>query len=109
MALLSYQQIDVAGTAKTYGAATATTGDAVTPDDRGFVHVKNGSGAGITVTLVVPGSQYGQARPDITISIAAGADRMIGPMVADLADPTDGQIDVICSAVTSVTIAAVRV
>ena len=108
MALLAYQQITIAGTAPAYAAATATTGDSVVPDDRGFVHVKNGSGASITATVVVPGALYGQARPDVAVTVPAGADRFIGPMVADLADPTDGQIDVICSAVTSVTIAAVR-
>jgi hypothetical protein len=109
VALLSYQQIGISGSAVTYSAATATVGDAVTPDDRGFVHVKNGSGASITATLVIPGSLYGVARPDVAVTVPAGSDRFIGPMNTDFADPADGQVDVICSAVTSVTVAAVRV
>lgn len=109
MAFLNYQQIGISGTAVTYSAATATVGDAVTPDDRGFIHVKNASGASITATLVIPGTLYGQARPDVAVAVPAGSDRFIGPMNADYADPADGQVDVICSAVTSVTVAAVRV
>lgn len=109
MALLSYQQIGISGSAVTYSAATATVGDAVTPDDRGFVHIKNGSGSSITATLVIPGTLYGQPRPDVAVTIPAGADRFIGPMNTDYADPADGQVDVMCSSVTTVTIAAVRV
>ena len=109
MALLTYQQIGISGASVSYAAATATVGDAVTPDDRGFMHIRNGSGSSITATLVVPGSQYGQARPDVPVTVPAGADRFIGPLISDYADPADGQVDVICSAVTSVTVAAVRV
>lgn len=108
MALLTYQQIGL-GTLVVPVAATVTVGDSVTPDDRGWVEVTNGSGSSINVTLVVPGSQYGQERPDVVQAVAAGVTRRFGPMTADLADPTDGQIDIICSAVTTVTVAAVRV
>lgn len=106
MALLNYQQINVLGAAKSYAAASAG-GDSVVPDDHGFLHIKNGATAS-SVTVVVPGSQYGQARPDVTIALAANSDVMIGPFVADLADPTDGLVDVTYANVTTVTVAAVR-
>ncbi|NUS58671.1 MAG: hypothetical protein HOV66_28040 [Streptomycetaceae bacterium] len=106
MALLNYQQINVLGAAKTYAAAAAG-GDTVTPDDRGFLHIKNGATAS-SVTVAVPGSEYGQARPDVTVALPANSDVMVGPMVADLADPADGQVHVTYANVTTVTVAAVR-
>ena len=111
MALVPYQQIGIAGAAVTFAAVTAGAGgDQFVPDDRGFAIVRNGSGSTITATLVVPGSFYGQARPDVAVSVPAGADRYIGPMASDLADTaTDGYVDITFSSATSVTVAAVRI
>lgn len=108
MALLQPQQIGL-GTAITYAAATVTVGDAAYPDDRAWFEVVNGSGGSINATLVVPGSYFGQARPDVVVAVPAGQTRRIGPLSPELADPIDGQVDLICSAVTSVTIAVVRI
>lgn len=108
MALLQPQQIGL-GTAVVPVAATVTVGDAAYPDDRAWFEVTNGSGGAINATLVVPGSYFGQALPDVVVSVPAGTTRRFGPLVASLADPNDGQIDLICSAVTSVTIAVVRI
>lgn len=110
MALLTAQQISVAGLSPTFAAATATTGDTAAPDDRAFFEIKNASGSPITATLDVPGTVYGQARADVAVTVAATTGHQrIGPLVADLADPTTGLCKIICSAVTSVTIALVRV
>lgn len=106
MAQLAYQPISQDGDAVTPVAATVS-GDTILHDKRGFLWVKNASGATITATVVVPGTEYGQARADIAVSVPAGSDRFVGPLVLDLAD-TDGLIDVTYSAVTSVTVAAVR-
>lgn len=106
MALLSTQQIAVTGTAPTYSAANAS--ETVVPDDRTFYHVKVG-GTATTVTVVVPGSQYGQARPDVAVGPLTSADRFIGPLVSDLADPTTGLITINLSQTTGVTGALLRI
>lgn len=108
MALLSYQQAAAVG-ADIALAAAAGGGDTVAPRADGIVLVRNGSGAEITVTVVVPGSQYGKARPDITKAVAAGAFAAFGPFPTDLADPTDQLVDITYSAVTTVTVAAIRI
>lgn len=108
MALLTPQQAAVTGTLVTYAAATVTVGDTVAPDDHTCFEIVNGSGGSITATLDVPGTTFGQANPDVAVSIANGVTKRIGPLVAGLADPTTGLCKVVCSSVTSVTIAAVR-
>jgi hypothetical protein len=105
MALISPQTVGITGTAPTYGAVTAT--DTIAPNDRAVLHVKNASGGSINVTVVVPGTQYGQPRADVVVAIPNGQDRFIGPFPNDLADPADGLIDVNFSGTTSVTAALI--
>lgn len=103
MALLTYQRPQLSGTAVTYSAASAG-GDTIGQTTGGSLRVKNGSAGTITVTVVTPGNtRYGQADPDIPVSVAAGAEVAIGPFPDALA--VDGVISVTYSAVTSVTVA----
>jgi hypothetical protein len=107
VAALAYQSIGYAGAAITH-AAVGGSGDTITPDPRGFIWVKNGGGVSTTVTVTVPGTTQGQAHPDVAVAISAGAERMIGPLVDNLAAPeTFGIIIIAYSATASVTIAAV--
>lgn len=94
MALLQPQQISSSGgTTITYSTVTAT--DTIVPDDRSFIVWKNTNAGANTVAVVVPGADYGQARPDVAITVpATTGERWYGPMVADLADPTTGLISV---------------
>lgn len=108
MALLAYQKSAAVGATITMAAADVA-GDTVAPRADGMVLVRNGSGAEITVTVVVPGTQYDKARPDITKAVAAGAYAAFGPFPNDLADPTDHLVDITYSAVTTVTVAAISV
>lgn len=109
MATLPYVQVGIAGTNPGLVAAAAG-GDKVAPNERGALHVRNGSGASINVTVVVPGNtKYGQANPDVVVAVPAGADRLIGPFPSDLADPADGLVAITYSAVTTVTVAAVQI
>ena len=103
MALVVPQAPNIQGTAITY--ATPTTSETFQPGNNVYYNVKTG-GTGITTTVVVPGTQYGQARPDVAISIGTSTDRLIGPLVADLADPTNGLVTITHSVTTSVTAAA---
>jgi len=106
MAFLAPQQIAVTGTTVTYAAASAG-GDSCNPDDRVFLRVKNGSGASINVTILVPGSTWGQANPDPVIAVPAAGEVSID-LPSGLADPATGLVSWTYSAVTTVTVALVR-
>ncbi len=103
MALLTHQAPKLSGTTITYGAAAAG-GDTLGVVRNGVLRVKNGSAGAVTVTVVTPGNtQYGQADPDVPVSVAAGAEVAIGPLSDSLA--VEGVISVTYSTVTSVTVA----
>jgi hypothetical protein len=106
MALLIAQQINVPGLTPTFPAPSAS--DTMVPDERSFMVYKVGVTA-TTITLVVPGSQYGQARPDVVHSAITSTERWIGPLVVDLADPATGLITITTSQQTGVTAALLRV
>jgi len=107
VATLAIQNIDQDGLEAVYSAATASTGDKVVPGAGSFVHVVNGSGSDITVTLVTPGKVSGLDVDDQEVTVTAGESRFIA--VGNLyRDPADGLATVICSAVTTVTIASLR-
>lgn len=108
MALLSIQQVAITGTTPTYSAVSAS--DTVVPDERCFLIVKNGNAAADTATVVVPGTIYGQARPDVAVSVpATTGERWIGPLAGDLADPATGLITITHSVTATVTCALVRI
>lgn len=109
MALLTVQNIGVsAGIVPTYAAATATTGDTLPGGQGVFAHIKNGSTASINATITTPESIDGDlAVADRVVAVAAGADRMV-PVQSRYNDAATGVATVVCSAVTTVTIAALR-
>lgn len=107
MALLAPQQIQITGLEMATQAA-AGGGDTLEPGDDIFLEVHNGDASDKTVTVVVPGTEYGQNRPDIAVVVTAGERRKIGPFPRDLADPTTGLVNITYSAVTSVTVALCR-
>jgi hypothetical protein len=106
MAALAVQQIGL-GNAITPVAAGAS-GDTAAPDDRAWFEVTV-VGTATVVTLVVPGSAYGVARPDVVTASLTNTTRRFGPLVPDLADPTTGLITISTSQQTAVTIALVRI
>lgn len=109
MANLSFQSAKITGGGVTLAPATAG-GDTLAPNIRGALLVQNGSGASVTVTVVVPGNtKYGQANPDVAVAVAAGGYELIGPLPSDLADPADGLVHVTYSAAASVNVAAVSI
>ncbi|MFR0351787.1 hypothetical protein [Streptomyces sediminimaris] len=110
MATLTTQAITADGLDPAYTAAAAG-GDKVKPGPNTFLHVVNGDAAPITVTLAVPGNYYGSvANPDLVVTVAASGELMIPVPGTPFADPSDsGLASVSYSAVTSVTVAALRI
>lgn len=105
MATLTTQSIDLDGVAPTYASA-AGGGDKMRPGDHNFLHVKNGDGSPITVTLITPGTSEGLAIADQTVTVAATGEQMIRVTPERYRNPSDGLASITYSAVTSVTVAA---
>jgi hypothetical protein len=105
MALLTTQPILITGITPSLAAASGG-GDSVVPSETTFVRCKNGGGSPITLTVVIPGTEHGQAKPDVPVSIAAGAEATIGPLTADMRNLSTGHVDLTYSGVTTVTIGA---
>lgn len=108
MALLTAQSITVSGLSPTYASAGGS-GDTVAPGDDVFLHVKNAEGSPTTVTLVRPGTSYGVANPDPTVTVAATTGSQFIYLPREFADPTTGLVSITYSSVTSLTVAVLRV
>jgi hypothetical protein len=109
MATLTPQVVALSGLNPTYAAAAAG-GDKCPVSDRTFLHVKNGGGSPITVTLTATAAVRGQTVANLTVSVPASGERMIGPIQPDLfQSPTDGLCAIGYSSATSVTVAALRI
>lgn len=78
----------------------------MTPGLRTFLHVKNGGGAPITVTLdakAIP--EADMEVKDLAVTVTNAQERMIGPVdPAIFADPTTGLVSITYSGVTTVTV-----
>ncbi|MFC5802806.1 hypothetical protein [Streptomyces formicae] len=110
MATLSVQSISAAGLDPTYASAAAG-GDKVKPGRTTFLHVINGGGSSITVTLVAPGNYYGSvANPDPTYTVGASGEMLIPVPPTPFANSADsGLASITYSGVTTVTVAALRI
>ena len=101
--------ITMDGVAVTFNAAAA--GDKITNVAQGgaYIHVKNGGGAPITVTIAPPGNtSYGVANPSKVVTVTNGTEKIISLLPA-YANPSDGnKVALTWSATTSVTWAALR-
>lgn len=107
MAVLTVQKIVPGGIGPTYAAA-AGGGDSYPATGGEFVHVKNGGGAPITVTIDGPNvDNFGTtgAQHDREVTVPNGGERMI--RVVDMARHRDanGSVQLAYSGVTSVTVA----
>lgn len=106
---LTSQQVSRAGIIPTYSAVTHPDGNSfINVDERNFIHVKNGSGGSLTVTVQTPITIDSLAVTDLTVSIAAGAEKLIGPFPLAYYNQTDGHVYIDYSTGTSITIAVLR-
>ena len=109
MAALTVQPILAAGTTVAFSAATVTTGDTVALDTQTTVLVNNGSGSSINVTFTSkrPAAD-GYTVADKVVAVAAGAIKGFALDPAVYNDSTTAVATIVCSAVTTVTLAATR-
>lgn len=107
MALLTAQTVGVTGLEATYAAASGG-GDTVAPAANQILHVINGDATDHDVTIVRPGTSYGQANPDVTVTVTAGEERFI-TLPAEFASGDPRVISITYDGVTSVTVAVLRV
>jgi len=108
MAAIAVQQAKVTGTALNFVAASGG-GDTIAVQGDTYLFVRNADASSKTVTVVRPGSdEYELAVPDVAVTVAAGATAVIGPIPPSFRDSSDSLVDITYSAVTSVTVAAMR-
>lgn len=110
MATLTPQTPAVTGSTLTLAAA-AGGGDSFPLVGVTLLLVRNADASSKTVTLVRPGTTYGQADPDVAFTVVAGATAVWGPIPADWVDQSLSPpvVGILYSAVTSVTVAVIRV
>ena len=108
MAVLTSQQIANTGLNSAYSAASAS-GDSFVNTGREFLHVKNGSGSSVTVTIATEQTVEGLAVADATVTIPAGEDRFIGPFATNTFNDSDRQVNFTYSSETSVTVAVMNI
>lgn len=102
MAALTYKKVVITGLNPQLAAADVA-GETFPGNGRGALLVHNGGASSINVIIAVPGTtKYGQAEPDVTVAVPAGAYRLVGPFDAGLVDGTDNSVHVTYSDVTSV-------
>jgi len=114
MAELTVQQITEAGGAATYVAANSE-GDTADNNGHLFLHIKNGGGSEITVTITaqttsVESGAYGElTKANASVAVAASGEAFIGGFAPAAFNDGDSEIAITYSDVTSVTIAALYV
>lgn len=105
MATLTVQDTANTGLNATYTAATAA-GDEFANDGNTILHVKNGSGGSLTVTVATTQTVEGLSVSDAAIVIPDTEERFIGPFAVRT---FGGTVGVTYSTDTSVTVAVLKV
>lgn len=104
---------EVVETGLTLSASAANVdGHSLVNTDRNtvlFLYANNGSGSPINVTVQTPGTVRGNAIADVVVAVAAGAERLIGPLPASFYNQADGTVYVDFSDVTSLTVAGLKI
>lgn len=108
MATLSVQDIVLTGLNPSYSSADVD-GDEFVNDGRTFIHVKNGSGASINVTVDSQALCSQGYDHNAVVAVPAAGERMIGPFAKDRFNDANNKVQATYSAVTSVTIAVLKV
>jgi len=114
MADLTIQNVTEAGIDPTMESAAAG-GDAALNDGRVILLINNGDASSHTVTVTAQTTsfddqQYGDAtKSDASILVPAGSEALIGPFAPQAFNDSNGDIQITYDAVTSMTIAALKI
>lgn len=111
-ATLAPQALSLGGVTPTYNAAAAG-GDTFVNDGRTYLHLKNGSGAAITVTIAAVPSFADNALGDVTlpnsaITVPAGGEKLVGILPPSRFNDVNGRANLSYSGVTSLGVAVIR-
>lgn len=113
MAAMSIQTIDpTTGLTPSYGSVNSS--DTFANDGKTSLHVKNGSGASVTVTITSVATSGNDENlgavtlTDLTFSVGAGAERILPFLKPARFNDGSGNVTVGYSATSSVTAAAVK-
>ncbi len=102
MATRTVQRATLAGVTPTYNSAAS--GDKFKAGPTTRIHVKNGDGSSHTVTPTVTQAGVGGSTVTLAaITVAAGAEKIIGPFPAEYFGDADGLVALTWSATTSMT------
>ena len=78
--VLTAQTVVRTGLTPSYAAVDSANGEVFDNTYQNlFLHVKNGAGAPITVTIGVASTVDGLTVPDLAVVVGAGSEKMIGP------------------------------
>lgn len=106
MAVLSAQRLPLSGLQPTYASAAAG-GDQAPVGQSLFLHVRNGGGSSMTVTVATSGTVGDLAVADSSQTIPAAGAAFI-PLTATFRDPATGRASITYSGVTTVTVAVLQ-
>lgn len=101
---LTVQNIVLTGLTPSYVAADATGNYFANQTGRVFLHVKNGGGASINVTVDSQELCSFGFDHNVVVSVPDAAERMIGPFTTARWNDANGRVNISYSAVTSVTV-----
>lgn len=107
MATLTVQEISRSAITPSYGAA-AGGGDQFPNDGRTYLHIKNGGGSSITLTIATQLTVDGKAVADDAITVTNAQERVVGPFPPGIYNDANGMVQLTYSGVTSVTVGAFR-
>jgi hypothetical protein len=107
LAQLTAQKISQSGLSPTYSSA-ASGGETFPNDGKTFFHVKNGDTTSKTVTIVAQNKCNQGFLHDLEVTVAASGEKIIGPFQVERFTNDAGVAKVTYSAVTSVTVAALK-
>lgn len=108
MATLTVQNlVGTTGVIPTYGAA-AGGGDVFANDGKTMLHVKNGGGGAIDVTVnSIKACDQGSDH-NLVVNVLNASEKVIGPFDPGRFNNASGQVEVTYSGVTTVTVAALK-
>lgn len=104
MAVLTVQDVSIAGVVPSYSAANSG-GDTFVNDGKTYLHVKTGAGGTLNVTIPAVACDQGTVHNTV-VNIANSSEKIIGPFPTNRYGDASSVVSVAYSQVTNVTVGA---